>query len=201
MEMHMPYSYVLTAVIPATAEEIYHAWLDSTAHSKMTGGEATMSDRVGAEVSAWDSYITGRNLALVPSRRIVQSWRTSNFTDAHEDSIITVTLQNVSDGTLLTLEHKNVPDDQRSYEEGGWQSNYFEPMAVYFAERRQTTSKKASKRGRAAATKSKRATKKTQPRMRKNKKKSRGKIAARKTRRGKRRSIRPANVGARSTSR
>jgi hypothetical protein len=33
----------------------------------------------------------------------------------------------------LTLEHSNVPDEHKSYEEGGWQSNYFEPMIVYFS--------------------------------------------------------------------
>ena len=129
----MPYSFTLTTIIPASAQEIYDAWLDSLAHSEMTGGPATMSDEVGAEVSAWGGYITGRNLELVPGARIVQSWRTSEFADEHEDSIVTVTLEEVDDGTLVTLEHSNVPDEQKSYEEGGWQSNYFEPMAVYFA--------------------------------------------------------------------
>ena len=70
-------------------EEIYQAWLDSLAHSEMTGGEANMSDQIGAEVSAWDGYISGRNLELVPGERIVQSWRTSEFADEHGDSVIT----------------------------------------------------------------------------------------------------------------
>ena len=100
----------------------------------MTGGEATMSDEIGAEVSAWDGYISGRNLELVPGERIVQSWRTSEFGDEDEDSVITVVLQETEDGTLLTLEHSNVPDEHKSYEQGGWQSNYFEPMVAYFTE-------------------------------------------------------------------
>jgi hypothetical protein len=41
----------LTATIPASREEIYETWLDSIGHSEMTGGEATMSDQIGAEVS------------------------------------------------------------------------------------------------------------------------------------------------------
>ena len=130
----MPYTYTLSATIPASPAEIYQAWLDSIAHSEMTGGEATMSDEVGAEVSAWDGYITGRNLELVPGERIVQSWRTTEFADEHEDSIITIVLQESEDGTLLTIEHSNVPDEHKSYEEGGWQSHYFEPMVAYFSE-------------------------------------------------------------------
>ena len=132
-EVQMPYAYTLTSVFPATPEEIYEAWLDSLSHTEMTGGEASMSDEVGAEVSAWDGYISGRNLELVPGARIVQSWRTSQFGDEHEDSIVTISLAEADDGTLLTLVHSNVPDEQRSYEEGGWESNYFEPMRVYFA--------------------------------------------------------------------
>jgi uncharacterized protein YndB with AHSA1/START domain len=134
-EAQMPYTYTLTSVIPASAQDIYDAWLDSRAHAAMTGGRARMSDRIGAEVSAWDGYIDGRNLELIRGERIVQSWRTSRFTGDHEDSIIAVTLEDVEGGTLLTLVHSNVPDDQRNYQEGGWQSKYFEPMQRYFARR------------------------------------------------------------------
>ena len=150
----MPYAFTLTTTIPASAQEIYDAWLDSLTHSEMTRGEASMSDEVGAEVSAWDRYITGRNLELVPGERIVQSWRTTQFTDEHEDSIITVTLEEVEGGTLLTLVHSNVPDEQTSYEQGGWQEHYFEPMKEYFADRKQAGAGGTSK---AAAPKTKRS--------------------------------------------
>jgi uncharacterized protein YndB with AHSA1/START domain len=133
MEAQMPYAFTLTTTIPASAQEIYDAWLDSRAHSQMTGGDASMTDEVGAEVTAWNGYITGRNLALVPAERIVQAWRTTKFTDEHEDSIITLTLEEVDDGTLLTLVHSNVPDGQTTYEGGGWQQHYFEPMKAYFS--------------------------------------------------------------------
>src|ERR1700735_2341122 len=131
----MPYTYTLSSVIPASPAEVYEAWLDSIAHAEMTGGgEAVMSDEVGAEISALGGHITGRNLELVAPERIVQAWRTDEFDDETEDSIVTILLQVTEDGTLLTLEHSNVPDQYKSYEEGGWQSNYFEPMIVYFSE-------------------------------------------------------------------
>ena len=139
----MPYTFTLTASIPASPEEIYQAWLDSLAHSEMTGGEASMSDQIGAEVSAWDGYISGRNIELIPSERIVQAWRTSEFEDEDEDSVITVILEPVGAETLLTLEHSNVPDEHKSYEEGGWESNYFEPMVAYFSERKGKVAKPA----------------------------------------------------------
>ena len=39
----MQYAYTLTTTIPASAQEIYDAWLDSLAHSEMTGAEAVMA--------------------------------------------------------------------------------------------------------------------------------------------------------------
>ena len=152
----MPYAFTLTTTIPASPQEIYEAWLDSVVHSEMTGSEASMSEETGAQVSAWDGYITGRNLELVPGERIVQSWRTTQFTNEHEDSQIIVTLEAVEDGTLLTLEHTNVPDAQKSYEEGGWQKHYFDPMKEYFAKRKRPRTRRTAK-GVARKTKAKRA--------------------------------------------
>jgi uncharacterized protein YndB with AHSA1/START domain len=161
----MPYDFKLTAIIPASPQEIYDAWLDNLAHSEMTGGKAIMSDRLGAAISAWDGYISGRNLQLVPAERIVQSWRTTEFADEHEDSVVSVVLEEVDGGTLLTLVHANVPDEHTSYEQGGWQQYYFEPMQEYFSKtgkaRRAGAAKakapssktKAKAKGRAAKTK------------------------------------------------
>jgi uncharacterized protein YndB with AHSA1/START domain len=156
MEVPVPYAFTLTTTIPASPQEIYEAWLDSVVHSEMTGSEASMSEETGAQVSAWDGYITGRNLELVPGERIVQSWRTTQFTDEHEDSQIIVTLKAVEDGTLLTLEHTNVPDAQKSYEESGWQKHYFDPMKEYFAKRKRPRTRRTAK-GVARKTKAKRA--------------------------------------------
>jgi uncharacterized protein YndB with AHSA1/START domain len=162
MEAQVPYVFSLTTTIPASAQEIYDAWLDSITHSEMTRSKASMSDEVGAEVSAWDGYITGSNLDLIPGERIVQSWRTTQFTDEQENSIVTLTLEEVEGGTLLTLVHSNVPDGQTSYEQGGWQEYYFEPMKEYFANPQRAgvgeTSKVEPKTKRAATrTKSKHA--------------------------------------------
>jgi uncharacterized protein YndB with AHSA1/START domain len=128
----MPYSFTLSAIIPASPQDVYDAWLDTRGHSAMTGGKAIQSAAVGDPVTAWDDYITGRNIELVPGERIVQTWRTTEFTDEHEDSTITVTLVPINGGTRLTLTHDNVPDEQTSYEEAGWREHYFEPMQRYF---------------------------------------------------------------------
>ena len=155
----MPYDFKLTAIIPASPQEIYDAWLDSLAHSEMTGSEAILSDEIGAEVSAWDGYITGRNIELLPGERIVQSWRTTEFADEHEDSIITLTLEDVDWVGPRSLSCTAMcRRSRRATKQGGWQQYYFEPMKAYFAKaKRASGPKKPKKAARKPKPKAKRA--------------------------------------------
>jgi activator of HSP90 ATPase len=129
----MTYDFKLSCTLPAAPQAVYDAWLDSAAHSAMTGGAAKIAKRVGGAYSAWDGYITGKTLELLPGKRIVQSWRASEFAARDPDSTITVELAPTKTGTRLTLTHRSVPDGQTGYENGGWQDFYFTPMKAYFA--------------------------------------------------------------------
>ena len=129
----MPFDFFVSDVIPASPQEIYDAWLSSDGHEKITGGKpAQMSAQEGAAFTVWNGYIRGRNLKLEPSRRIVQSWRTTKFSAADPDSQIEVLLEPAAGGTRITVRHSNVPDGHTSYRDGGWQRSYFDPMKEYF---------------------------------------------------------------------
>lgn len=52
----------------------------------MTGGEAEISNKINEAFTAWDGYIEGTNVQLEPNKRIIQSWRTSEFDETDEDS-------------------------------------------------------------------------------------------------------------------
>ena len=130
----MAFRFTLTATIPAPPKAVYDAWLDSRSHGAMTGAKAKASAKKGAAFTAWDGYITGRNLVLEPGRRIVQSWRTTAFAEADPDSEIELLLAPAKTGTRLTFRHRNVPDGQTGYRDG-WKDYYFAPMKAYFAER------------------------------------------------------------------
>ncbi len=131
----MSIDFVVSTLIPASPEEIYHAWLSSDGHSGMTGSPAQVSDQVGEEFTAWDGYIQGKNLELEPHTRIVQSWRTTEFSNSEADSRIEVTLVPVGEKTRLTLHHSGLPPHGGQYEEG-WVESYFEPMKEYFESRK-----------------------------------------------------------------
>ncbi|GAC1351729.1 MAG: hypothetical protein NVSMB1_07580 [Polyangiales bacterium] len=122
----------LSTVIPASAERIYRAWLRGREHSAFTGGKATISSRVGGRFTAWNGYIVGRTVELVPSRKIVQTWRTAEFPEESEDSRLEVVLDPASGGTRLTLLHSAIPEGQSERYRRGWLTRYFAPMKKYF---------------------------------------------------------------------
>ncbi|UCB47514.1 MAG: SRPBCC domain-containing protein [Spirochaetota bacterium] len=118
-------------LIPASPDTIYTAWLSSEEHSKMTGGSARVSSKAGDTFEAWDGYIQGKNLELEPPKRILQKWRTTEFEDSDDDSLLEALLEPEGDETRITIHHSNLPDHGIQYQQG-WIDNYFIPMKEYF---------------------------------------------------------------------
>jgi uncharacterized protein YndB with AHSA1/START domain len=155
----------LTAVLPASADRIYAAWLDSGEHSRMTGGKAVVDPNVGGEYSASDGYIEGRTLELEPGRRIVQSWRSTDFPLNAGDSRLEVHLLDVPGGCEVTIIHSEIPEGQGAQYESGWADRYFEPMRKYFGKpkakpKKATRPKKKAAPKKAAPKRSKKPAKK-----------------------------------------
>jgi|TARA_B100002003_G_scaffold250163_1_gene288589 uncharacterized protein YndB with AHSA1/START domain len=62
-----------TVTFRTSAHEVYEALMDSARHSQFTDSNCTISREVGGRFSAYDGYIEGVNIELVPDRKIVQS--------------------------------------------------------------------------------------------------------------------------------
>ena len=128
----MKNKFELTIVLPAKAKDIFDAWLSSEGHAAMTGSPAKVDGKVGGAFSAWDGYIVGKTLEIESARRIVQSWRTSEFPEDAPDSRLEILLEAVKNGTKLTLIHSDMPEDQLESYKHGWKDSYFLPMKEYF---------------------------------------------------------------------
>ena len=122
--------FEVSAVISATPQRIYDAWLDGDGHARMTGAAATGSAEVGAAFTAWGGYISGTNLELEAGRRIVQAWRTTQFTADEGDSRVEVTLEPVDGGTRVVIRHGDLPAHGEQYRQG-WEDHYFAPMRAW----------------------------------------------------------------------
>ena len=135
----MQNEFTLTVTIHAKAETIYKAWLSSEGHSALTGSPAKIDGTVDGDFVAWDGYIQGMFLELEENKRILQAWRTAEFPEEAEDSIVEILLEEITTGldmprktrdhsTLLTLKHSNIPEGQADGYKTGWEDFYFKPM-------------------------------------------------------------------------
>ena len=122
----------LTVTLPAKPKEVYNAWLNSKEHTLFTGSEAKTSTKKGKPFTAWDGYISGVNMSLIEGKKIVQFWRTTEFSDNDADSLLELHFTEKGKKTLLTLIHSNIPKGDGNKYKDGWKEWYFKPMKEYF---------------------------------------------------------------------
>ena len=89
-----------------------------------------ISREAGGAFSAFDGYITGRNVELVPNQRIVQAWRAGSW-DAGVYSIVRFELKPQGSGTRLIMDHDGFPEGARESLESGWKEHYWQPLSKY----------------------------------------------------------------------
>ena len=125
-------SIKLTLTLPTDPKTLYNAWLNSDKHSSFTKSLVKIEKKVGSTFTAGDGYITGKNELLHMNKRIVQTWRTTEFEDEAPDSNLEVLFEKVEKGTKVTLIHTNLPEDTGKKYRKGWRDHYFKPMKEYF---------------------------------------------------------------------
>lgn len=125
-------SLQVSITLPALPEHVYAAWLDAGVHGAMTGAAAEVDPVVGGRFTAWDGYIEGTTQVLEPTSRIVQTWRTADFTDDDPDSRLEIRFARDGAGTRVTLLHSDIPAGQAGRYATGWEEFYFTPMQAWF---------------------------------------------------------------------
>ncbi len=116
-----------SVTIKASPHEVYEALMDSKKHAEFTGGDAEISREVGGKFTAYDGYAEGTNIELVPDKKIVQTWRASDWTPGHY-SEVTYSLEDVDGKTRLVFTQTGVPDEQYEDVSQGWRDFYWKPM-------------------------------------------------------------------------
>ncbi len=121
----------VTTTIPVAPTTLYFAWLDSEQHTAMTGSPAKIEPTVGSKYTARDGYISGKLVTLDLGRRIIMSWRTTDFPrDAH-DSRVEVHFEGLGAGTRVLILHTEIPEGQGEKYRTLWNNDYFTPMRTH----------------------------------------------------------------------
>lgn len=110
-------------MIPAAPEEVYDAFMDEAKHADFTGAKAKIENKVGGKFEVWDGYGSGKNIELVQGKKIVQTWRASDWPKDQESSI-TLRLEKKDGQTELEFSQENIPDDFADEVKQGWQDYY-----------------------------------------------------------------------------
>lgn len=122
-----------TVIVPADPEKVYEAFMNARIHSEFTGSKATCEPVVGGRFTAWDGYISGKNIELEQGKKIVQEWKTTEWPTGYSPSRFELTLKKVKNGTKIIMVHSNVPEEQAAELAKGWNEFYWTPLKEYFS--------------------------------------------------------------------
>jgi activator of HSP90 ATPase len=116
-----------TATFKASPHVIYEILMDEKQHGKLTGSKAKISREVAGDISIYDGDIQGKNMQLVPDKKIVQSWRYSDWPIGHY-STVTFTLEPSVEGTHLIFTQEDIPESKFEEIKQGWKDYYWKPI-------------------------------------------------------------------------
>ena len=122
-------------VLPAPAEDLYAMYLDPAQHAAITGAPVTIGAQSGSEFRAFEGALSGTMLIAIPSRLVVQSWRSTHFGPDDPDSTLILAFVLEGAGGRIDLVHIDVPAQDYQGVTMGWETHYWEPWRRYLARR------------------------------------------------------------------
>jgi uncharacterized protein YndB with AHSA1/START domain len=127
----MPQAIHQEITIDAGPARVYQALTDAEQFGELTGAAVTLVADAGASFSLFGGHITGRNVELVPDRRLVQAWRAASWPEGVY-SIVNFQLEQDDGGaTRLVFDHTGFPEEAHDELASGWVKMYWDPLKRY----------------------------------------------------------------------
>lgn len=117
-----------TFKINAEPSDVYAALTNPYTIELWSGYPAVMSEIPGSEFSLWEGDITGMNLEFVKDSRVVQEWY---FGEQEEQSVVTINIYADKEGSSVTVEHSNIPDEDFPDIAEGWREYYIGAIIAF----------------------------------------------------------------------
>jgi activator of HSP90 ATPase len=118
----------------ASPRALFNTYLDSRKHTRSTGVLAKISKKVGGKFTAFAGQLEGKNLLIVPDKRIVQLWRATHW-KKDDWSVLILTFSCVRGGAQIDLVHVGVPAYDHNGVREGWPIYYWRPWKKYFSKK------------------------------------------------------------------
>lgn len=112
-----------------SAHELFEMLMDEKQHAALTDSKTRIDRNVGGTFSTYDGGITGKNLEVVPDKKIVQLWtiETEGWPAGHW-SRVTFSFEEKGGKTKLSLAHADIPVAAFKDIQEGWKQYYWSPM-------------------------------------------------------------------------
>lgn len=121
----------LTEEFRTSADQLFATLTTPERLSAFTGSQCHSNPKINGEFSIMNGNIIGSYVEIKENEKIVQKWR---FKEWPKDvfSTVTMTLEEKSDHTLLTLTQTGVPDYDTNRTEMGWKQHFWGPIKQVF---------------------------------------------------------------------
>jgi activator of HSP90 ATPase len=116
-----------------TPQALFDLYLGSRQHSRATGAPAKIGRATGAKFKAFGGQLEGKNLLIVPGKKIVQLWRATHW-KKEDSSILILMFSRVAGGAQIDLVHVGVPAYDHKGVRKGWPNYYWRPWKKYLAQ-------------------------------------------------------------------
>lgn len=111
--------------INSSIHEVWNALVDPSYITKWGGGPAVMDENEGTEFSLWGGDIWGKNIKVVKEKELIQEWYSGEW---ETPSRVTFKLSQKDNMVELELDHNNIPDNEFSDIDDGWDTYYLGPI-------------------------------------------------------------------------
>lgn len=122
--------------LEAEPQRIFQMLMDAKLFAAFTGMPATIDPNPGGAFSTFGGLVEGRNIEILPAKRVVQAWRPSSW-EPGTYSIVHFELTRDGMRTMLVLDHTGFPEGDFDHLDHGWHIRYWDPMKKFLADRGQ----------------------------------------------------------------
>ena len=121
-----------TVLFKVSSHEVFEALMDSKKHSKFSGAKASISRKIGGKFSVYNGYAAGKNLEIIPDKKIIQSWCASDWDEAAISTVV-FEFSTIKSGSRLQFTHSQIPAEHAESIAQGWKDFYWKPMKEMFS--------------------------------------------------------------------
>lgn len=120
-----------TLLFNASADDLYEYLTNARKLQKIIGGKVSSDAKPSGNFSAYDGYLFGTFVEVVPGKKIVQKWACEDF-PKNQFSDVKIELKKKTDKqTELIFTQENVPEELFEDLSAGWNEFYWDPIKDY----------------------------------------------------------------------